>query len=94
MKKHTSIYLSEMGYDETDFIECEVVECHKKAVDIHHIENRKAGGSKDKDTIQNLMALCRECHYILGDRKSTKEFLIKCHQIRLNERNVNSNRPS
>ena len=37
-----------------DFIPCEV--CGARAVDIHHIENRGAGGDKNKDTIENLMA--------------------------------------
>lgn len=83
-----------MGYDLSDWIPCEVVECGKQAVDINHISPRGMGGSKSKDTIDNLMAMCRECHYVLADRKSTKEFLIKCHQRRMYERNVNSNRPS
>jgi 5-methylcytosine-specific restriction endonuclease McrA len=32
-------------------------------VDIHHIEPRGMGGSKTLDVIENLMALCRECHH-------------------------------
>lgn len=51
-----------MGYDTTDFIPCEV--CNAKAVDIHHINPRGMGGSKNADTLENLMALCRNCHYI------------------------------
>jgi len=94
VKKHTRIYLTEMGYDETDWIMCEVVDCGCRAVDIHHINARGMGGSESKDTIENLMALCRSCHIELGDRKSMKDYLIKCHQRRMYERNVNSNRPS
>ena len=82
MKKHTQIYLKAMGYDTTDFIPCEV--CQAKAVDIHHIEARGMGGSKHADTIENLMALCRQCHTNLGDKKQYKELLVATHALRLN----------
>jgi 5-methylcytosine-specific restriction endonuclease McrA len=62
MKKHTKVYLKGMGYDIHDFIPCEV--CQSKAVDIHHITPRGMGGSKHRDTLDNLMALCRMCHAI------------------------------
>lgn len=78
MKKHTRIYLDAMGYDDTDFIPCEV--CGAKAQDVHHIEARGMGGSKTKDYIENLMALCRRCHMNHGDIKSKKEFL-KCKHV-------------
>jgi 5-methylcytosine-specific restriction endonuclease McrA len=42
------------------------------------------GGSKEKDVITNLMALCRDCHVRYGDRKEFKEFLVRKHQERLN----------
>jgi hypothetical protein len=45
MKKHTKLYLQEMGYDETDWIPCEV--CNRQAVDIHHIEARGMGGTSN-----------------------------------------------
>lgn len=60
MKKHTKIYMEVMGYDTSDFVPCEI--CGAEAVDIHHIEPRGMGGSRDADRIDNLMALCRECH--------------------------------
>ena len=81
MKKHTKLYLKEMGYDETDFIPCEV--CGAKAIDIHHIEARGMGGTKKKDTIDNIMALCRNCHYIYGDKKDLKEWLQQIHKCKL-----------
>ena len=65
MKAHTKIYLQKMGYDESDFIPCEI--CSHKAVDIHHIEARGMGGTGKKDDIENLMALCRSCHVQYGD---------------------------
>jgi hypothetical protein len=77
MQKHTQIYLQGMGYKKTDFIPCEV--CGSQAVDIHHIEARRMGGSKDKDTIENLMGLCRNCHIEYGDKKQYKEFLKDIH---------------
>jgi len=61
MKQHTKIYLEYFGYSIADFIPCEV--CQSKAVDIHHIERRGMGGSKKKDTPDNLQALCRTCHH-------------------------------
>lgn len=81
MKKHTKIYLDYFGYGEEDFIPCEV--CTKKAVDIHHIVARGMGGSKEKDNIQNLMALCRECHLEYGDKKDKLDFLMMKHQKRI-----------
>jgi 5-methylcytosine-specific restriction endonuclease McrA len=83
MKKHTQIYLKAMGYDTTDFIPCEV--CQAQAVDIHHIESRGMGGSKHADTIENLMALCRQCHTNLGDKKQYKELLVATHALRMSK---------
>lgn len=83
MKKHTQIYLKAMGYDTTDFIPCEV--CQAQSVDIHHIEARGMGGSKEADTIENLMALCRQCHTNLGDKKQYKELLVATHALRMSK---------
>lgn len=75
MKKHTMTYFNHFGYDISEWIPCEV--CDRTAVDIHHIEARAMGGTKQADTIENLQALCRECHAKFGDQKQFKEFL-KC----------------
>jgi 5-methylcytosine-specific restriction endonuclease McrA len=83
MKKHTKVYLQGMGYDTTDFIPCEV--CQAKAVDIHHIDARGIGGSKQADIIENLMALCRKCHVEYGDKTQHKEMLKEIHYLRLNK---------
>ena len=74
-------YFNHFGYDISDFIPCEV--CGKQAVDIHHIEARGIGGSKDADSIDNLMALCREDHLKYGDKKQYKEFLKDKHAEKL-----------
>jgi 5-methylcytosine-specific restriction endonuclease McrA len=83
MKRHTMTYLNHFGYDISDFIPCEV--CGKKAVDIHHVEARGLGGSKEADAIENLMALCREDHVKFGDKKQYKEFLKEKHQEKLKQ---------
>ena len=77
MKKHTKLYLEWNGYDTIDFIPCEI--CEKQAVDIHHIEARGMGGSS-KDTPDNLMALCRNCHIKFGDKKQYKDMLKREHK--------------
>lgn len=74
-------YLNHFGYDISDFIPCEV--CGKTAIDIHHIEARGIGGSKQADNIENLMALCREDHIKYGDKKQYKDFLKCKHAERL-----------
>lgn len=77
MRNHTKVYMSHFGYALDDFIPCEV--CGNKAVDIHHLECRGMGGSKDKDNIKNLQAVCRNCHIEYGDKKEHLEFLQNIH---------------
>ena len=84
MKNHTKIYLKEMNYHETDWIPCEM--CGQTAVDIHHIEARGMGGSKDKDIIENLMALCRSCHNRYEGNKSDKAMLRIVHLVKMGNR--------
>jgi|TARA_R100001460_G_scaffold82554_1_gene123519 5-methylcytosine-specific restriction endonuclease McrA len=81
MKKHTKIYLNYFNYGLEDFIPCEI--CGSKAVDIHHIESRGMGGSRNADTIENLMAVCRPCHLKYGDVKEDKEWLKDIHKKRM-----------
>ncbi len=84
MKKHTKVYLDGMGYSTTDWIPCEV--CGATAQDIHHIDARGMGGSKEADNIENLMALCRTCHVAYGDIKEYKERLQATHNHHLAKR--------
>ena len=78
MKNHTRVYLEYFGIDEEDpFIACEI--CGQRAVDIHHIEARGMGGSKKKDRIENLMALCRKCHLEYGDIQELVDTLKELH---------------
>jgi hypothetical protein len=84
MKKYVKTYLDYFGYDETSWIPCEM--CGQTAVDINHIDARGMGGSKLKDNIENLMAMCRKCHMELGDKKEHKVMLKVVHQVKMNER--------
>jgi 5-methylcytosine-specific restriction endonuclease McrA len=81
MKNHTKVYLNFFGYTIEDFIPCE--SCGAKAVDIHHIEARGMGGSKKSDVIENLMALCRQCHVVMGDTKTHMEYLKEKHNDKI-----------
>jgi 5-methylcytosine-specific restriction endonuclease McrA len=60
--------------------------CGQTAVDINHIDARGMGGSKLKDNIENLMAMCRKCHIDLGDKKEHKVMMKVVHQVKMNER--------
>ena len=88
MKNYTKIYLDFFGYDIGDFIACEV--CGDRAVDINHIERKGMGGSKTKDYIENLIALCRSCHlkadFGSGETKLTKEYLKEIHDKNVKNR--------
>lgn len=81
MKKHTKIYMDFFGFDKSDFMPCEI--CGSKANDINHIDARGMGGSKLKDNIENLMAICRDGHLKFGDIKDLKPGLKKIHNFYL-----------
>jgi hypothetical protein len=58
-----------MRFGEQDYIPCELCARghgdspgHSRAVDVHHILLRGMGGSKMRDYLANLIALCRPCH--------------------------------
>jgi hypothetical protein len=61
--------MNHFGYTLADFIPCEI--CGGQAVDIHHIEPKGMGGSKTKDYIENLIAVCRKHH---EDCHNSKDF--------------------
>lgn len=77
MQKHTKIYMDYFGYQISCWIPCEICGC--QGVDVHHIENRKSGGTKKEDTIENLMCLCRGHHVKFGDKKQYKDMLKEVH---------------
>lgn len=82
MKNHTRIYFEFFGYDESDFILCEIPGCGKQAVDICHIDAKGMGGDPQgkKDVIENLMAKCREHHVQYGDLPEFFDFLYAVHR--------------
>lgn len=84
MKKHVKVYLDHFGYDVNDYVPCEV--CGRKGQDIHHIKARGMGGSKERDVIENLQALCRQCHLDYGDKKQWMDFLNDKHKEKLDDK--------
>ena len=56
MTPHAKVYFKYFDISQDEVVLCEI--CGKKAVDIHHINGR----GKNKDVINNLMSLCRDCH--------------------------------
>jgi 5-methylcytosine-specific restriction endonuclease McrA len=77
MVKYKEVYLKAFNLTRDEFVECEV--CKGQAVEIHHLDCKGMGGSKEKDTIDNLMAVCRECHVKYGDKKQYKDLLQEIH---------------
>lgn len=86
MKNHTKVYLKHFGYGDQDFIGCEV--CNSRAVDTHHILSRGMGGVANKrlDIIENLQALCRDCHNKYGDKQEWLQLLINKHAIAIKKK--------
>lgn len=82
MKKWTKVYLQYFYPDDWDvegmWRECEI--CGGRMVDVHHIESRGMGGSKERDEIDNLMGLCRSDHEKYGDKKEWVEWLKERHK--------------
>lgn len=56
MKNHVKVYLEHHGYKalyfDDLFIPC--IWCSQRSVDIHHVDGRKRGGSKLKDTLKAI----------------------------------------
>jgi len=79
LKGYKKIYCDAMGYVEGDFIPCEV--CGSEAHDIHHLKAKGMGGTTDpyKNSIFNLMGLCRNCHEKYGDKKQYMHSLFMKH---------------
>jgi hypothetical protein len=77
LKNHTKIYFEALGYDTSDFIPSEIN--GDPAVDIHHIFCKGMGGSKNKDRIENLMAVTRQQHEEYGDKPEYYVFLLTTH---------------
>lgn len=82
MKKHTKIYFNHFGIEYDQYSGWHNAKSEISgfpAQDIHHIECRGMGGSKNADKIENLIALTREEHEKYGDKKQYIEYLRKVH---------------
>lgn len=80
MQNHTKVY-RDFWWDELTLGQTEqCVMCGEWGADIHHLKNRQAGGSKCRDTIENLICLCRSCH---NRCHSDKEYNMKARVINL-----------
>lgn len=82
--EYKEVYIEYFGYSKEDWIACEV--CESEAVDIHHIQARGMGGSKHRDVIENLMALCRDCHEEYGDITDLRAALRKIHSLHMHKK--------
>lgn len=83
MKPHTKIYLSYFPEPKCEGCGAYSQSMGQFVLDVHHIERRGAGGSRQKDFIENLMGLCRKCHDKYGDKKQFKGWLYRVHKQKL-----------
>ena len=81
MVKYKQVYIDYFDYCVTDYIGCEI--CGSRSVDIHHLTPKGMGGSKTKDNIENLIAVCRECHNKCHASISFNEYARSIHLKRL-----------
>jgi 5-methylcytosine-specific restriction endonuclease McrA len=70
MKKYTRTYIEHFGIGEQDSWICERCGKVRAAIsfEIHHIVFRSHGGG---DNIENLAALCHDCHAAIHDKGET-----------------------
>lgn len=81
MQTHTKLYMKYFKYGLQDFMPCELLGV--RANDVHHIDCKGMGGDPngEKDVIENLMAIARKPHNILGDIEKWIEPLYEAHYI-------------
>ncbi|WP_440880618.1 HNH endonuclease [Tenacibaculum sp. C7A-26P2] len=79
MQSYTRVYLKSFGLDESDFCQCETCSEKVRATDIHHILTRKKH-PEGLNQIENIMAVCRECHNNYGDRIYLIPILFRIHR--------------
>ena len=74
MIKYKKVYLDYYNLTVADWIGCEV--CNNTSQDIHHLQFKSHGG---KDVIENLVALCRNCHNKAHNSKEFNELAKQKH---------------
>jgi len=72
VKPYIKLYLDHHNLH-GEFIPCVV--CGVGSTEIHHIHPKGMGGTAGKDVIENLIALCRECHIKAHQSKLSKDYL-------------------
>jgi len=79
------------GYQIPEDAICEMPGCGLPCVDINHIEARGMGGNPNgsKDSIENLMGMCRAHHNKHGDVRADKPMLKKIHLKFMQDYGVN-----
>ena len=75
MQEHIKVYRTFYNLKDTSEFFCVV--CGTQADDVHHIDPKKMGGSKLKNHIENLSALCRK-HHELCHKDSKFNAEVKC----------------
>lgn len=83
MLPHVKNYFNHFGYGIDDVILCEV--CGSKSVDLHHIE-RRMKGVKRLDDVENIIALCRNCHDKAHSGLLLKVDLQTIHKLKIAEK--------
>tara|TARA_A100000171_G_scaffold37411_1_gene36408 strand:- start:258 stop:518 length:261 start_codon:yes stop_codon:yes gene_type:complete len=58
-------------YNKLSTEDCSCDLCGNQGTEIHHIQNKGAGGSKCLDFIENLACLDRSCHTLCHDDPKT-----------------------
>jgi hypothetical protein len=88
MREHTKTYLESFGYDVCDNIPSEL--SLNKAIDVNHILCKGMGGNpkKDKERIENYIAMTREEHVEYGDKKKYYSYLFRVHKAFMIQRGV------
>ncbi len=81
---YKQLYFRFFGYGIDDVIMCTV--CNSIAVDIHHVHPKGMGGSKYADRIDNLIAVCRNCHNDAHNHILTKEQLTDLQKQKIEQR--------
>ena len=61
--------------EKDDIILCEI--CGVQAVDLHHILYKSQGGG---DEVDNIIALCRQCHDKAHNMQFTPDYLREIHK--------------
>jgi 5-methylcytosine-specific restriction endonuclease McrA len=80
MKAYVKTFMKYFGYSPGDFIPCE--SCGGPSVEIHHLEPKSIAKGKE-NLIDNLAAVCRQCHDLCHSSREFNEGLKLKHRKNL-----------